>query len=232
MTTRTLKASWWTEGPQWLVLLSMFTLAAWTWKDAPDRIPVHWTLAGEVDRYAGKLEGLLLLPAVALAVYLLMLFLPRIDPGRANYATFAGTYIVIRFAVLGLLAALYGWAHLVLRGRAVVETAVIAPLLVGFLYVILGGVMGKVRPNWFVGIRTPWTLSSKQSWVRTHRVAGWLFVISGMTVWGALLVSPVWAERLIPATIALSAGASAAYSYFVWQRDPDKQPPLQTLPLD
>src|SRR5262245_51970745 len=216
MTTRTLETSWWTEGPQWLVLLAMFALAAWTWEKAPERIPVHWNASGEVDRYAGRLEGLLPLPAVALAVYLLMLFLPRIDPGRANYASFAGTYNVIRFTVLGFLAAMYGWTHLVLRGLAAAEATVIGPLLVGFLCVVLGGVMGKVRPNGFVGIRTPWTLSSKQSWVRTHRLAGWLFVLSGLAVWGTLLVSPSWAERLIPVTALLSAGGSAAYSYFVW----------------
>jgi hypothetical protein len=108
-------------------------LAAWTWEGAPERIPVHWNAAGEVDRYGGRLEGLLLLPAIALVVYLLMLFLPRIDPGLANYASFVGTYNVIRFTVLGLLAGLYGWTHLVLRGRAVAEVHVIGPLIAGFL---------------------------------------------------------------------------------------------------
>jgi uncharacterized membrane protein len=230
--TRTLKTSWWTEGPQLLVLLAMFALAAWTWGSAPERIPVHWNAAGEVDRFGGKLEGLLLLPALAFGVYLLMLFLPRVDPGRASYANFAETYNVIRFTLLGFLAGLYGWLHLSLRGRAAIEAQVIGPLLVGFLLVVLGGVMGKVRPNWFVGVRTPWTLSSKRAWVRTHRLAGWLFVFSGLAIWGALLVSPFWAERFIPAVVLLSASVSAAYSYFVWRGDPDKQPPLQTLPLD
>jgi len=232
MTTRTLKTSWALEAPQLLLLLAMFALAIGTWDAAPDQIPMHWDERGQVDRFGGKAEGLFLLPLVALGTYLLLRFLPRVDPGRANYANFAGAYAVIRFSVLALLAAVYGWVHLTLRGRAALEATVVAPFLAGLLFLVLGGVLGKVRPNWFVGVRTPWTLSSKQAWMRTHRLAGWLFLFSGLTLWALLLVSPLWAARAIPVAALLSAGVAAVYSYFVWRADPDKQAPLQTRPLD
>jgi len=68
--------------------------------------------------------------------------------------------------------------------------------------------------------------------VQTHRVAGWLFVLGGLTVWACLIVSPSWVHRVIPVVGLLAAGVSAVYSYFVWRTDPDKVPPAQTLPLD
>lgn len=230
--TRTIRTSWSTEGPQWLVLLAMFALAAWTWPHAPGSIPVHWNADGRVDRFAGKAEGLLALPAMALGTYLLLRVLPRFDPGRANYATFAGAYNVIRFTVLAILAAAYGWIHLALRGQGASGAPFVGTLLAGFALVMLGGVMGKLRPNWFVGVRTPWTLSSKKAWVGTHRLAGWLFVLSGLILWAVMLASPSWAVRLIPVVLLVSAGLSAIYSYVLWRTDPDKLPPVQTLPLD
>lgn len=87
-----MRTNWRTEWPHWAMLAAMFLLAAVTWRSAPDRLPVHWGLGGEVDRYGGRFEGLLGLPTLALGLYLLLRWLPRIDPGRANYAQFAGAY--------------------------------------------------------------------------------------------------------------------------------------------
>ena len=83
-----MKISWRTEWPMWLLLIGMFALAAASWGATPDRVPVHWGLNGSPDRWGGKFEGLMLMPLIALGIYLIMLFIPRIDPGRANYANF------------------------------------------------------------------------------------------------------------------------------------------------
>lgn len=179
-----MRVTWRSELPMWLLLAGMFALAAITWAWAPNRIPVHWDVAGQVDRYGSKAEGLLGIPLLAAGVYLLMLLLPRVDPGRANYDRFAGAYLVIRTGIITLLALLYGVVHLWIRGRQVDVTAVV-PLLVGGLLVVVGNLMGKIRPNWFVGIRTPWTLSSQTAWSSTHRVGGWVFVGMGLVVMAA-----------------------------------------------
>jgi uncharacterized membrane protein len=230
--TSPIRTTWWTEGPQWLVLLAMFALAAWSWRTAPERVPVHWNADGQVDRFGGKPEGLLVAPVVALAIYVLMRVLPRLDPGRANYASFAGAYNVIRLTALAMFATIYGWTHLQMRGLAAPDAQRLFPLLMGLVFIVLGGVMGKIRPNWFVGVRTPWTLSSKRSWVQTHRLAGWLFVLAGLSMWACLIVRPSWVGGVIPASVLLASGVSVVYSYFVWRTDPDKVPPAQTLPLD
>ncbi len=103
-------------------------------------------------------------------------------------------------------------------------------LAVGAILIVVGNLLAKVRPNWFIGIRTPWTLSSKTAWDRTHRLGAWLFVIAGALVLADVFVPLPY--RMVP-LVALPAGAAivaAVYSYFAWRTAPDKIPPAGTMP--
>ena len=226
-----MKITWRTDWPHWVLLAAMFALAAATWGSVPARIPVHWNLVGQVDRYGGRFEGVLAMPLVAAAVYLLMLWLPRLDPGRANYETFAGAYATFRLAVLAVLAGIYGVVQLWAHGREV-SVATWAPLLVGALLVVVGSLLGKLRPNWFVGIRTPWTLSSKVSWTRTHRLGGWLFIGLGVLTMAMAMLGMRWAFGTMLAALVAVAIGLVVYSYRVWRKDPEKMPPAGTLPAN
>lgn len=209
------------EAVQLAIIGAMFVLAAVMWTSVPDRIPVHWSLSGEPDRYGGKFEGLLLLPLITLGVYLLMRLLPKVDPRRANYPLFEGAYGVIRLSVVSFQALLYGFILLWTQG-VLLDVAVVVPILVGGLLVVIGNLLGKIRPNWFVGVKTPWTLSSQRSWVKTHRMAGWTLVLLGLAFVGLGLAGPVWA---IPALVAATVGSVLwlfVYSYLVWRSDPEK----------
>jgi uncharacterized membrane protein len=226
-----MKIAWKVEVPQWIILAGMFAAAAIAWPHAPDRIPVHWNINGEVDRYGGRFEGLLLMPLVALGMYVLMLVLPRIDPGRANYARFRGAYNAIRITLLVLFAVFdVGIQVWVWTGHA--DIALIAPLAMGIVSIVLGAVLGKIRPNWFVGIRTPWTLSSKVSWVRTHRAGGWLFIVVGLATIATTFISPRLAFWVLIGGLLGGTVALFIYSYVLWRQDPDKIPPAGTLPAD
>jgi uncharacterized membrane protein len=200
----------------------MFAAALIVWPSAPARIPVHWNASGDIDRYGGKVEGLLLLPTLALGIYLLMRYLPRIDPGRANYARFGGAYTAIRAGVVLLMAGIYGMVIAwVLKVPVDVSRAV--PVAVGALFVLFGSVLGQVKPNWFVGIRTPWTLSSTESWARTHRLGGWIFIALGVlfAITGAFKLGS-FGYVVIGAAIAAVA-VLVVYSYFVWRSDPARR---------
>ena len=157
-----MRASLRTELPHLAVIAAMFVLAAATWSAAPVRIPVHWDLAGRVDRYGGKFEGLPLMPLLTLGIYLLFLVAPRFDPGRANYARFWRPYWIMRLAAVMVSALVYGF---ILLWTWVVQLDVwtVIPVLIGGMFIVLGSVMGNIRPNWFVGIRTPRALSSELS---------------------------------------------------------------------
>ena len=226
-----MKITWTTEVPQLGLVVLMLLLAAFTWPGAPDRIAVRWDFQGEVTRYGGKAEGLLLLPALALAVYLFLLILPRIDPGRANYSRFAGPYNVIRVTLLSLIALAYGVVHVWIRGYDI-DVTLAALLLVGAMLIIFGAVMNKIRPNWFVGIRTPWTLTSQVAWTKTHRVGGWLFVLAGLWSFLLAVVRTTWA---LAAWVVLLVGSVAGlfvYSYLVWRADPRKMASGGSLPTE
>lgn len=226
-----MKVSWKMELPLLAVIAAMWIAAALVWPGAPDRIPVHWGLHGEVDRYGGRAEGLLFLPAMATVLYLLLLFVPRLDPGRLNYERFAGAYTTIRVSVLALMALIDGVILLTARGVAVDMNRFIG-LAVGAMIFVMGNVMGKLRPNWFFGVRTPWTLSSKRSWTHTHRLAGWMFIIGGIALMIAGVIGHPRAMEIAFGILAAGALVSVFYSYLVWRSDPDRIPPAGTLPAN
>lgn len=223
--------TWRTEWPQWVILAAMFGLAAIMWRVAPNTLPVHWGLSNQADGFGGKLEALLGPPLLALGIYLLLLVLPRLDPGRANYANFTGAYTLIRYAVLVVVAALYVVMLLAGVGGWQFDIGRIVQLIVGGLLLVAGGTMGKLRPNWFVGIRTPWTLSSKRAWTKTHRLGGWLFVGLGVLfIVGALLDAAPLLQAILPVVLALIVLVLVVYSYVQWRNDADRTPPAGTLP--
>jgi uncharacterized membrane protein len=219
-----MRFSWRTEWPHWLLLAGMFALTAWSWPTAPDRIPMHWNLHGRPDGYGGRFEGLFAIPLGALAMYLLFVFLPRLDPKRDSYTEFAGAYGVIRFGTLAVMAAVHvltlSWIH----GRpAAIQIWV--PTIVGALFLAVGSVLGRVRPNWFVGVRTPWTLSSTVAWERTNRAAGRLFLVLGA---GLILLAVAPSPWLLWTVIGIGfvgAFGLMVYSYRLWRDDPEKRSP-------
>jgi len=224
-----MKRSWRIELVQLLPIAAMFLVAALCWSHASDRIPVHWNWRGEVDRYGGKFEGLLLLPLVSVALYLLLLVLPLFDPGKANYRTFAGAYNLIRLTITLFLSAIYAVGVLVSLGYHVDMNTVIG-LALGVLFIVLGNVMGKIRPNWFVGVRTPWTLSSKLSWTKTHRLGGWLFIVMGLLAVAWAILQNAWMLGVMIA-VDIACGISlVVYSYLVYRKDPARTSPADTQP--
>lgn len=214
-----MKISWRSEAISLFLLVAMFVVAGVTWSVAPDSIPVHWSITGEPDRYGGKFEGLLGPPLIALGLYALLLLLPRIDPRYAHYARFWGVYLVLRTVIVAFMAGVHGVIVLWARGVPV-DTGLVVLLMIGLLLMVIGNYLGKLRSTWFVGIRTPWTLSSEESWNKTHRLGGRAFVGLGLAL---MIVSPFqnpWALYVVAALGAVSLTLLVAYSYYAWRADP------------
>jgi uncharacterized membrane protein len=214
-----LKINWRSEIVSLFLIAAMFILAAAVWNTMPDSIPVHFGFNGQADRYGGKFEGLLSMPLTASGLYLLFLFLPRIDPKGERYQRFAGSYTIIRTAVIALLAAIQVVIILQSKGVAV-DVSTVVTLAMGLLFVVLGNYMGKIRPNWFVGIRTPWTLSSEESWNKTHRLGGKIFVVLGLLMAAASLFQKPWVLLVGVGLLLACTVILAVYSYTIWKADP------------
>lgn len=145
----------------------------------PDLIPSHWNFDGEVDGYLPRIWGVAVIPLVMAACTALFFVLPRIDPLRANYPKFRAYYegFILVFAaflfVIQLQVLLWGLGFLI-------SPNVLLPPVFGILFIYLGFLVERAEQNWFVGIRTPWTLSSAAVWKKTHERGGLLFKLAGV----------------------------------------------------
>jgi len=201
----------------WVVIAGMFLVGALVWPLAPDRVPVHWNLSGTVDRYGGKLEGLFALPAITLLVALLFDVLPRIDPHRERYVEFKRPLGILRLGLVLVLAGIYAVVLLSTFGVAV-NVGLVMGALIGALFVLIGFVIGDLRRNWFFGIRTPWTLSSDETWAETHRKGRGVFVAMGVAI---LLVGVLQTPWALYTALAVCLGGIlglVGYSYVLWRR--------------
>jgi uncharacterized membrane protein len=205
----------------WIVVAFSFMVGAFVLPMSSDRIPIHWDIAGKADGYAAASIGLFLMPLVSLAIQLLLMVLPRLDPGRENYVSFNATYWKLAFVFQMNLAGIQMVVCASAMGRAVQMNVAIAAML-GVMLIVLGNFLGKLRPNWMIGIRTPWTLSSKQSWNQTHRLGRWMFMAMGVAV-GLLAIVPTMPAFVIVAVFCVAClFALTVYSWWIWRSDPDK----------
>lgn len=166
------------DWPIWLVLLLPFVLTIYHWADIPDQIAMHWNGAGEVDRWGEKGWEAFLLPVINVGVYLLLIALPYIDPKKktdnAQKAMRAFRYIFpVFFSGMAVLV-LYQWLG------SEFELTNYIYLCIAVFFLLLGNYMQTIKPNYFVGIRTPWTLESEENWRKTHRFGGRLWVAGGL----------------------------------------------------
>ncbi len=186
----------------------------------PAELPTHWNIRGEVDGWTGKNLAVVLLPGIGLAIGLLLAFLPKVDPRRANFPLHEDAWWLIANTLLLFLAGVQLFVIGSGLGWAVSMERVIG-VGVGGLMVVMGNYLTRVRQNWFLGIRTPWTLSSEKSWRETHRLGGWLFVAGGLFILGATLVTSRLAPWAVLVGVGVPAVVSLVYSYLVWRNDPE-----------
>ncbi len=190
----------------------------------PDaQVPIHWGIDGQVNGYAPKAVGLLLIPAVTVGLSALLYFLPRFEPRAQNLARSGPAYVRMSSAVLVLMAVVQVVLVASALGRPIDVTAVLS-VGIGALFIVLGDLLGKVRSNFMFGVRTPWTLASDLSWNKTHRLIGRLFVIFGFVVIATGIFGGGWPFFVVLiAGIALILAVAFVYSYRVWKVDPNRQ---------
>jgi uncharacterized membrane protein len=200
-----------------------FVAASWLllalfWPHLPERLPVHWGLAGTPDRWAPRWPGALIGPGVATLTYGLLTLVPAIDPRRAHWQAAEHVYPVLKGALAGFFALVtYLALSAAVRPDAELSrTAVFAGM--GVLFMVLGNYLPKVRSNWFVGVRTPWTLSSEEVWYRTHRLTGKLMVGAGLLMALSGLLPVPWQIGVGMAALAAIVVVPIGYSYWLFRR--------------
>ncbi len=183
----------------------------------PDIVPMHFNLTGEVDRWGSK-WNYIWLGAMAPAIWALMTWLPAIDPKKENYKKFPGSYRLIR-AVIVLTMSIIMWLAIMSSMETKINLPLMIKLLIGILLVVLGNVMTRLRPNWFTGIKTPWTLADPVVWKKTHRIGGFVMTGGGLLfILGAVFwhgPAGIW----IPFWVTLGGSMlSVVYSAYLWKK--------------
>lgn len=183
----------------------------------PEQVPIHWNIHGEVDNYGGRFMGAFGLPLTTLALYLMMVFLPRIDPKRASYSKFTGAYNAFMAAFVIFMLTLHTAILLFTFGYNI-DIGVVVQIGVGLLFLVIGNYMTRVRHNYFFGIKTPWTLANETVWRKTHRFAGVLFVIAGILVIASVVTGPLLRFIVVIGSATGVALIATVYSYLLFRK--------------
>lgn len=213
MKKKTIKAHWFL----WVIIGASFLISIKLYGKLPEQMPVHWNIAGEVDRYGSRFEGAFAIPLLNAGLLMLMIWLPVIDPRRKSYANFEGFYKLFQWVMVLFLAGMHGLIMALSLGHEL-SISLYVKLAIGILFIIIGNYMGKVRSNWFVGIKNPWTLESDEVWTKTHRLAGPLMFAAGVLTMLLAFVDKSFAYWLIIGSVILAALIPTIYSYLLYRK--------------
>ena len=198
-------------------LLVTFILTIAIYPTVPDRVVSHWNAAGQADGYMSKIWGLSLIPLIMTGFVALLAVLPRIDPYKKNYEKFGDYYegfiLLFVFFMLAIHVQIILWSN-----GYQISPNLTFPFLIGTLFIYIGFLLGHAEQNWFVGIRTPWTLSSKTVWKKTHEIGGKLFKIAGVIAFTGVLAGGYAMWFILVPAFAVSV-ITVAYSYFEFQKE-------------
>ena len=183
----------------------------------PQRMASHWNMQGEVDGTMSRFWGLFLLPMVSVFLFLLFILIPKIDPLKANIQKFQKHYDGFVFILMLFLSYIYVLTLLWNRGIHFNMTRLMVPAFAALLF-CSGMVIERAKQNWFIGIRTPWTLSSERVWERTHKLGGKLFKVAGIiSVIGIVLPDHGFYFILLP--IVLISLVTVIFSYVEFKKE-------------
>jgi len=199
------------------VILLSFIIGIYFYPQMPEKIASHWNAQGQVDGYMSKFWGLFLMPLLSMILFLLFIAIPKIDPLKHNIEKFRKYYD--GFVVLIIVYLFYVYL-LTIFWNIGIRFSMVQPLApaMGILFYYIGILTENAKRNWFIGIRTPWTLSSEKVWEKTHKIGGKLFKTAGAFAFiGVFFQSYALFFILVP--IILVAAYTIIYSYFEYQKE-------------
>jgi uncharacterized membrane protein len=207
------------EIPLWVLILLPYAYLATVWKKLPDRVPTHFSMEGIPNDWSDKSTLLILPGLVGLGIYLLMLFIPSLDP-KKKIQEMGGKYYTFRL-MLGLFISLILTYGLCLSSGGAFKNPYMMFALIGAFFAMLGNYFQTIRPNYFIGIRTPWTLENENVWKKTHRLGGQIWMAGGAII--VILSLMIYNNQsfmfFFLAIIACMVLIPIVYSYMLFQKE-------------
>jgi len=199
-----------------MIIVAQLLMGIYLYPRMEERVAIHWGLSGEADGYGSKFLGLFLIPIVSAVILPLFLVLPRIDPSR-GIKRFRGIYDWFVLGFVAFMAYVHGVTLAWNLGLRLNMMRMLAPAL-GAMFYGIGALMGRSRLNWFVGIRTPWTLSNESVWDATHELGGRLFKACGVLALVGVLADGWLALAMIMVPVLFAGVYLIYFSYSKYQK--------------
>ena len=196
-----------------LVILIPILIGIVLWDKLPDQLPIHWDINGAVDSYANKMQAVFAMPLVLVAFQWICVLGTSLDPKKQNINDKMVTLVLWIIPIISLLCNSMVYAT-ALGNKVNVE--IIMPLFMGALFVVIGNYLPKCKQSYTVGIKIPWTLNDEENWNKTHRMAGFLWVIGGIVIMATAFLGAFWLFFivLIPMVIV-----PFVYSYLLYKKN-------------
>jgi len=199
-----------------IIIALAIGIGIYLYPNMPAQMPSHWNIAGEIDGYSSKTTALFIMPIISIIMLLLMMWFPKADPKQENIAYNKPFYERVVFAIILFLFLINCLTLLVSLGYEIKVTSVIVPAL-GLLFFFIGKQMENIKPNWFFGIRTPWTIHSPEIWEKTHKIGSKIFRAFGIVLFCFGFLYPVLSFAILIAFIITILIWSFAYPYILWK---------------
>lgn len=204
------------ELPLIVIVLLPFIYLAYLWNDLPNKVPVHWNIKGEIDRYGEKSELILIPILLPLLTYIIFIVVTKIDP-KNKLDKMGSKLEKIKFLLTTLMSILALFIIYSAKHQTFTNPNYII-LLIGLLYLILGNYFKTIKANYFIGIRTPWTLENETVWNETHKLGGKMWFVGGLII----VISSLMLEKQTNFTLfivitAIITVTPVVYSYLKFQ---------------
>jgi len=200
-----------------VLIVFAFAIAFYVYPNLPDALPSHWNAQGDVDATTSKVWILFLLPSAMCALWGIFLFIPKVDPLKANIAEFRSYYD--GFVVLILFFMIFLHLQLILRSQGTkIDLLKLMPFGMGLIFYYAGILCSHAKRNWFIGVRTPWTLSSDTVWAKTNKLGGMLFKLTGIISFFGVSY-PGAAMYLISVPALITVVVVVVYSYNEYKKE-------------
>ncbi|MGA2407807.1 MAG: SdpI family protein [Bacteroidales bacterium] len=207
------------ESLLWALIVLPYVYLAIVWKKMPDQVPTHFNIAGNADAWSGKTSLIFLPGALGIGIYLLMLLIPVLDP-KKKIRNMGDKYYTFRF-MLTFFFSLFATYLLYISNSGSLKNPNLLIGLIGALFAMLGNYFHTVRPNYFIGIRTPWTLENEQTWKKTHRLGGRLWMAGGILI--VFISFIIRSNNALAITFAIILSVKVivpiVYSYIEFQKE-------------
>lgn len=198
------------------IVLTPFVYLAIIWDSLPQRVPIHWNYKGEIDNWGDKFSLILMLFLLPVLMYVLMTFIPKIDP-KNRISLMGGKFYQLKFFLVLFMSVVALLIVYTTKERSVNNPNLVFALL-GVLLIIFGNYFKVIQPNYFIGIRTPWTLENTEVWKATHVFAGKIWVLGGFVlVLGGLVLNNVFGKVFVFIIVALAL-IPVAYSFIKFKQ--------------